>query len=158
MISHAVARYVRLTPRKIRYVLDIVRGKSVPQAYAILDRTPKRACLVVRKLIMQAAASAHMQHKAAAQDLVVAKIFADGAGMMKRFRSMSMGRAGMIRKRLSHITVELETTKLQTVSASPKAVKPGAKAEAVSAKAKGSKTQPVAKQHARTSKKLAGAR
>ncbi len=158
MISRAVARYVRLTPRKIRYVLDIVRGKSVTQAYAILDRTPKRACLVVKKLILQAAASAHELHQAAVTDLVVARIYADGAGMMKRFRSMSMGRAGMIRKRLSHIVVELDSTKPVVAPAQGKAGKPEAKAAAAPGKTKAAKAPEPAKSRTKVTKKLAGAR
>ena len=157
MISRAVARYVRLAPRKMRYVLDIVRGKSVPQAYAILDRTPKRACLVVRKLIQQAATSANELHQAAAEDLIVSKIFADGAGMMKRFRSMSMGRAGMIRKRLSHVTVELAQTKRAAAAAQGKAGSAHAKT-APHGRVKASKAPAPAKSQAKGTKKLAGAR
>lgn len=108
MITRAVAKYVRMSPRKIRYVLDLVRRKEVPEAYSILDRTMRRPALAVRKLIQQAADSAQKQHQLRADSLYISKIFADGAGMLKRYRAMSMGRAGMIRKRLSHITVELD--------------------------------------------------
>ena len=158
MISHASARYVRMSARKVRYVLDIVRGKPVPVAIAILERTPKRACLIVKKLIHQAADSAHKQKEMKAESLVVSKIFADGAGMMKRFRSMSMGRAGMIRKRLSHITVELDAAKGVTVPApdnkgkAPKAapmMKPAKAAKAGALKHAPAKHAP---------KKLAGAK
>lgn len=106
-VALARARFVRMSPRKLRYVLDLIRRKPVPEACSILDRAERRASLVVRKLVMQAADSALKLKQMPAEALVVSRIFADGAGMVKRFRSMSMGRAGMIRKRLSHITVEL---------------------------------------------------
>lgn len=109
MVSTAKGKFIRISPRKMRYVLDLVRTKSVIEAYSILDRTSRRPCLVVRKLIQQAADSAVKQKQLPLESLYISKTFADGAGMMKRFRSMSMGRAGMIRKRLSHVTVELDS-------------------------------------------------
>ena len=108
MLSVARANYVRISARKVRYVLELVRNKPVNLAVSLLERTPKRASVVVRKLILQAADSADKLHQVPAESLYVSKIFADVAGMMKRFRAMSMGRAGVIRKRLSHITVELD--------------------------------------------------
>ena len=114
MISRAQASFVRMAPRKMRYVLDLVRAQSVPQAYSILNRTHKKASGIIRKLIMTAVDAAEKQHQAAAGDLKISKIYADQAGIMKRFRAMSLGRAGEIRKRLSHVVVELDR-----VSAAP---------------------------------------
>ncbi len=108
MIAKAKVSFVRMSPRKIRYVLDPIRSKPVPIALSILNRTPRRASGVVKKLIAQAVDSAKKQKQTNADELYVSKIFADGAGMMKRFRAMSMGRAGLIRKRMSHVVVELD--------------------------------------------------
>lgn len=116
MISRAKASFVRMAPRKMRYVLDLVRAKSVPQAYAILNRTHKKASGIIRKLIMTAADAAVKQHQTPIEDLKITRIYADQAGIMKRFRAMSLGRAGEIRKRLSHVVVELDR-----ISAAPKA-------------------------------------
>ena len=116
MISRAQASFVRMAPRKMRYVLDLVRAKSVPQAYSILDRTHKKASGIIRKLIMTAVDAAVKQRQTPVEDLKITRIYADQAGIMKRFRAMSLGRAGEIRKRLSHVVVELDR-----ISASPKA-------------------------------------
>ena len=108
MITRAQASFVRMAPRKMRYVLDLVRAKSVVQAYSILNRTHKKASGIIRKLIMTAADAAIKQHQVALEDLKITRIYADQAGIMKRFRAMSLGRAGEIRKRLSHVVVELD--------------------------------------------------
>jgi hypothetical protein len=128
-------------------------------AFSILDRTTRRATRVVRKLIEQAVDSASKQHKTAPDALVVSRIFADGAGMMKRFRSMSMGRAGMIRKRLSHVTVELE---LKPGAALPAAAEPAPKGHAHPHPKREAKGKPPAAAAAKSPKKglkkMAGAR
>jgi large subunit ribosomal protein L22 len=108
MISKAKVSYIRMSPRKIRYVLDIIRNLPVSVALSVLDRTNARPCETLSKLILQAADSAKKQKNIDIQRLYVSRVYADGAGMLKRFRSMSMGRAGMIRKRMSHVCVELE--------------------------------------------------
>ena len=108
MITRAKASFVRMAPRKMRYVLDLVRAKSVPQAYSILSRTHKKASGIILKLIMSAADAAQKLHQTPIEDLKISRIYADQAGIMKRFRAMSLGRAGEIRKRLSHVVVELE--------------------------------------------------
>ena len=115
--ASATAKYVRISPQKVRLVLDLVRGKSVPQAYSILNGTSKRSSSVVKKLLMTAADSAKTKSQTPAEQLMVSKITADGAGMFKRWRSMSMGRAGMIRKRLSHITVDLARIQVPKIGA-----------------------------------------
>jgi large subunit ribosomal protein L22 len=132
MISKAIFRYVRISPRKIRYCIDLVRRKPVPSALSILDHSHRGAALMVKKLLLTASASAKKQHETAPEDLVVSKITADGAGAMKRWRAMTMGRAGMIRKRMSHVVVELERAK-----GAPKAkarVQPSKKKKLVGAK------------------------
>lgn len=147
MISRAQASFVRMAPRKLRYVLDLVRAKSVPQAYSILNRTHKKASGIVRKLIMTAVDAAEKQHQTAVEDLKIARIYADQAGIMKRFRAMSLGRAGEIRKRLSHVVVELD--RIKALPAAPAA--PAVKQEKKSVKVE------KPKKAAPKSRKLAGA-
>ena len=156
MISTARVRFVRMSPRKIRYVLDLVRAKPVPAAFSILDRTSRRASALVRKLLLQAVDSAAKLHKVPAESLFVSKIFADGAGMMKRFRSMSMGRAGMIRKRLSHVTLELDTRPGVAVPAAAGEAPKRHTAKPESKPHRGAKTSGASR--GKPTKKLAGAK
>ncbi len=122
MISKASVKFVRISPRKVRYVIDLIRRKSVREAQGILGGTPRRAGLIVGKLLDQAVDAAQKNSQVAASDLVVSRVTADGGPVMKRFRPMSMGRAGAILKRTSHITLELDLAKrLAGLPAAPKA-------------------------------------
>lgn len=119
MVSTARFSYVRLSARKARYVVDLVRNKSVNEALSILNRTQKKGAIIVQKLIQSAVANAKTKSEIDQANLKIAKITADTAPMFKRWRSMSMGRAGMIRKRMSHLLIELDAKgapKTQTVS------------------------------------------
>jgi len=108
MEAKAVARYVRMSPRKVRLVADMVRGKSVGSALNVLHFTQKRGALPVEKLLRSAVANMMNKEEASKlepEDLFVKTIFVDQGPMMKRFRPRAMGRATMIRKRFSHITI-----------------------------------------------------
>ena len=111
MISKASVTHVRISPRKVRYVIDLIRRKSVLQAQAILDGSPRRARDIVRKLLDQAVNAAERNSQVNAADLMVSKVLADGGPSMKRFRAATMGRANRIKKRTSHIQLELDLTK-----------------------------------------------
>ncbi len=108
MIAKASARFVKISPRKVRYVIDLVRRKNVPQAQGILNGSPRRAGEIIRKLLNQAVDAAEKNSKVVAKDLFISKVTADGGPTMKRFRAASMGRAAVIRKRTSHICLELD--------------------------------------------------
>ena len=107
----AKVKYVRIAPSKVRIVLDNVRGKSVNEAVAMLDATPKAASEVVSKLIKSATANAEHNMDLARADLFVAEIFADEGPILKRVNPVSNGRAYRINKRTSHITVILDSVK-----------------------------------------------
>jgi large subunit ribosomal protein L22 len=107
MESKAVARYIRIAPRKVRLVVDLIRGKQVGEALAILKHTPKAASPVVEKLLKSAIANAEHNYNMDVNNLVVGKIFVDQGPTLKRFRPRAMGRASRIHKRTSHITVVL---------------------------------------------------
>ena len=111
MISKASAVFVRISPRKVRYVIDMIRSKPVLQAQAILNGSPRRGRDIVRKILDQAVDAALRNSQVSAKDLVISKVLADGGPSMKRFRAATMGRANRIRKRTSHIQLELDLAK-----------------------------------------------
>jgi large subunit ribosomal protein L22 len=102
---NATAKFIRVSPRKARQVVDMIRGKSVQEAKAILLLTPRGAAPIVRKVLDSAVANAEHNHELSADELVVVKAFVDEGPTLKRFRPRAMGRASRIRKRTSHITV-----------------------------------------------------
>jgi large subunit ribosomal protein L22 len=108
MEARAVARYIRISPRKVRLVIDLVRGKKVDEALAILEFTPKRAAKVVKKLIQSAVANAEQNPDVDVDNLYIKRIYADDGPTLKRIRPRAVGRAYLIRKRTSHITVILD--------------------------------------------------
>ena len=103
----AVAKNIRRTPLKVRHVLELVRGKRVDQAMAILQFTPNFAAEDIMKVVQSAAANAENGWGAEPGELVIRECYADKAAVMKRFRPGPMGRARPILKFLSHITVVL---------------------------------------------------
>ncbi|GAA4723695.1 50S ribosomal protein L22 [Brevibacillus fulvus] len=107
MEAKAVARYIRIAPRKVRLVVDLIRGKQVGEALAILKHTPKAASPVVEKVLKSAIANAEHNYELDPNNLVVGKVFVDQGPTLKRFRPRAMGRASRIHKRTSHITVVL---------------------------------------------------
>ncbi|TDA68600.1 MAG: 50S ribosomal protein L22 [Clostridia bacterium] len=109
--AKAVARYVRLSPWKARQVADLVRGKRVDEAIAMLAFTPKRASRVIEKVIRSARANAEHNYEMDGDSLYVAGIFVDEGPTWKRYQPRAMGRANVRRKRTSHITVVLREGK-----------------------------------------------
>ena len=105
MEAKAVLRGVRISPQKVRLVVDVVRGKPVDMALAMLRNMPQKAAGEVARTIKSAAANAENNFKMSPEDLVVKTIFADEGPAMKRWRPRARGRANIIRKRSSHITV-----------------------------------------------------
>ena len=107
----AIARYVRISSRKVKVVIDLIRGKSVREAQAILMYTPKAASPVVEKLLNSAIANAENNLDMNSDTLYVAEVFANQGPTLKRFRPRAHGRASSIRKRSSHITIILDQAK-----------------------------------------------
>jgi len=103
----ARAKYVRTAPRKARLVIDHIRGKDVDQARAILTHTPRAASRDVLKLLDSAIANAENNHDLVADDLKIGKAYVDEGPTLKRYRPRALGRATRIRKRTSHMTIEL---------------------------------------------------
>ncbi len=110
---HATAKHVRIAPDKVRVVLALIRGKSVEDAMAILQATPKAASEAVFKVLNSAAANAEHNLELPVDSLYVAEAYADCGPSLKRYQPVSKGRAHHILKRTSHITVILDTKEEQ---------------------------------------------
>lgn len=104
----ARAKYIRISPFKVRAVLDLIRGKSYFEAEAILTNLNKSSSLPVLKVLKSAGANAENNLEMNKDDLYVAECFADQGAMLKRYIAKSHGRAGRILKRTSHITIILD--------------------------------------------------
>ena len=101
----AVARNIRISPQKVRLVLDVIRGKPVGEAEAILRYLPHKAAGPVGKLLKSAVANADNNFELDPAELVVSRASADGAPLIKRWRPRARGRVNRILKRSSHITL-----------------------------------------------------
>jgi len=113
MEARAIAKYVGMSPRKVRLVVDQIRGKRVGEAYAILQFSKKSAAEPVGKTLRSAVANAQNRaqdegHVLDVDDLVVRTVFVDEGPTLRRWRAAAMGRAAPIRKRTSHITVVVD--------------------------------------------------
>lgn len=112
--SIAKLRHIRITPMKARRVIDLIRGRQAVEALAILKFSPQAASEPIYKLVESAIANARVKADGSnefldEQDLIVAKAYVDEGTTLKRFQPRAQGRAFRIRKRTSHITVELAT-------------------------------------------------
>jgi len=105
MEVRAIAKDTGVSPRKVRLLVDMVRGKKVDAALNMLRFTPSPTARVVAKVIKSAAANAESGFQMTPSDLKIVRIFADGAPTLKRYRPRSRGRVSPILKRSSHITV-----------------------------------------------------
>ena len=104
----AVAKYVRVSPRKVQIVIDLIRGKQVDDALAILMYTPKSAAPVVEKLLNSAIANAENNLEMSRENLYVAEVYANQGPTLKRYWARSHGLADLIKKHTSHITIVLD--------------------------------------------------
>ena len=108
MEAKAVAKYVRMSPSKLKPVTDLVRGKDLNEALTILKFTPGKSAELVEKVVQSAKANAENNFEMDPDKLYVAEIFVNQGPTMKRWRAGSQGRAGAILKRSSHISVTLK--------------------------------------------------
>ncbi len=124
----AIARGVRMSPRKVSLVASLVRGRTVADALVILEHTPKRAAAPVAKAIASARANAVTNHKADANSLVIEHLQVTAGARIKRFRPAAMGRALPYQKKSSHIKVVLTgAEKPKKTAAKATETKPAAK-------------------------------
>ncbi len=107
----AQARYVRLAPRKVRAVIDLIRNKDIDEALGILRYTPRRAAGVVAKVVKSAVANAEHNHEMKRDQLYIDRAYVDEGPTMKRVQPRARGRRFLILKRSSHITVVVKERK-----------------------------------------------
>jgi len=108
MEVRATAKFIRASPRKVRLLLDVVRGKSVNEAVAVLRFMPQAAARDVLSVVKSAAANAENNFQMAPDDLVITSIYANEGPTFKRFRAKARGQGTRILKRTSHITVVVD--------------------------------------------------
>ncbi len=111
MQAKAVAKTVRIAARKVRLVTDLIRGKQVGEAIAILRHTPKAASPVVEKVLNSAIANAEHNYEMDINNLVISEAYVNEGPTLKRFRPRAQGRASAINKRTSHITIVVSEKK-----------------------------------------------
>jgi large subunit ribosomal protein L22 len=105
MEAKALARHIRIAPRKVRIVMDLIRGKNVDEAFAILKHVPKVASEVLEKVLKSAAANAEHNYDMNADNLYIAEAYVDQGPTLKRIHPRSRGQAFKILKRTSHISI-----------------------------------------------------
>ncbi|WP_317311900.1 50S ribosomal protein L22 [Clostridium thermobutyricum] len=105
MEARAIAKYVRMSPIKVGAVLDLIRGKNVKEAFAILQYTPREAAVVINKVLKSAVANAENNFALDTDKLVVLEAYVGQGPTLKRFRPHAQGRAFRINKKTSHITI-----------------------------------------------------
>jgi large subunit ribosomal protein L22 len=106
--SRAILKYARITPRKMRRVTDLIKGKKAGDAMVHLEFLPHRGSKIAAKVLKSAMANAEQKKVADPDSMKIAKVFIDQGPTMKRIMPRAMGRADVIRKRTSHITMILE--------------------------------------------------
>lgn len=108
MEARAILKFIRVSPRRVRLVIDQIRGKKVEEALDILKFTPKRSAAIVAKVLRSAIANAESTQSVDVDRLYIKRVAVDEGGMWKRFMPRAQGRATRIRKRLSHVTVVID--------------------------------------------------
>ncbi|HIE12548.1 MAG TPA: 50S ribosomal protein L22 [Desulfotomaculum sp.] len=103
--AKATAKYLRIAPRKARQVVDLIRGKEIGEALNLLRFTPQKAAKLVEKVVRSAVANAEHNQDMVADELVILNAYVDQGPTLKRYRARAYGRANIIRRRMSHITV-----------------------------------------------------
>ena len=108
MAAKAVVRHVRMSPRKMRIVANMVRGKRVDDAMNLLRLMPKKAAFVIRKLLVSAVANAEHQGQQDVDVLLVKECAIDNGPILKRWMPRAMGRANRVQHRTSHVTIVVD--------------------------------------------------
>src|SRR5881396_661396 len=141
----AVAKWVRMSPRKARLVAEHIRGRTVPEARTVLAFTPRAAARELEKVLRSAVANAEANHNLSGDDLVVSAAFVDEGPVMKRWRARARGRAARIHKPTCHITVTLTAPERAPEPAPPEPVKEEPKRKPAATKKPAPKRKPAAK-------------
>ncbi len=113
MVTRALEKYLRISPKKLRPIARLLKEKKVDEAIYTLVNTNKKGASLLKKAVESALSNAKRipQKKFTEENLYISKVVVNPGPMLKRYRAMSMGRAGMIRKRTSHVLIELDALK-----------------------------------------------
>ncbi len=149
MEARAINRYIGTSPRKMRLVIDLIRGKSVDDALHLLHFSPKHAAKTAEKVLRSAVSNLQNKDEGGrleSSDMVVKEAYVDGGMMMKRISPAPMGRAYRIRKRSNHVTIVVAATKDRKKAAPSRAKAAPKKAEAKAKAPKAAKEVPAEEQ------------
>lgn len=108
MVSKAVLKYMRVSPKKTSIVLDLIRGRNVEEAFSILFTMRKKASPIIAKVLKSAVANASEKGHSDTETLYIKEAYTSQGPVIKRFRARAMGRAFSRKKRMSHVTIVLE--------------------------------------------------
>jgi large subunit ribosomal protein L22 len=108
MVSQAIFKYAKTSPKKVRLILDLIRGSAVEEAFTVLASLRRRPAPIIAKLLKSAVANASEKNHTDTETLYIKEAYASGGPMLKRFRPRAMGRAYPRKRRTSHITIVLE--------------------------------------------------
>ena len=108
MVSKAILKHMRVSPKKARIVLDLIRGKNVEEAFSILFATRKKSSPLIAKLLKSAVANASEKGHSDTESLYIKEAYANKGAVIKRFRARAMGRAFSRKSQMSHVTIVLE--------------------------------------------------
>jgi large subunit ribosomal protein L22 len=122
----AQAKWLRITPRKARLVLEHIRGRTVPEARTVLAFTPRAAAREIEKVLASAVANAEANHGLIGDELVVAAAYADEGPTIKRWRARARGRVARIKKHTCHVTIRLVSTETSTPTRRRRQTEPAA--------------------------------
>ena len=140
----AAAKWVRITPRKARLVVEHIRGRSVPEARTVLAFTERAAAREIEKLLKSAVANAEANHNLIGDDLFVKTAYVDEGPTIKRWRPRARGRAAQIRKHMCHITITLGPAATATVTRASEEAPAEEKPKRAPRKKAAPKTKPAA--------------
>jgi len=124
-VTKAHARFIGISPLKVRLVLDVIRGKDLILAEGLLLNMNKKGAKIVVKLLKSAAANAKNNNSIEREDLYISSAYANQGPALNRFRAATMGRVAPIKRRTSHITIELDYKKSNAITTKPKVAKGG---------------------------------
>jgi large subunit ribosomal protein L22 len=140
----AVAKWVRMSPRKARLVAEHIRGRSVPEARTVLAFTPRAAAREIEKVLRSAVANAEANHNLVGDELIVSAAYVDEGPVMKRWRARARGRAARIRKPTCHITLKLIEPETPSQPQAPPAASPAEEEKPSRARRPAAKSSPKA--------------
>jgi large subunit ribosomal protein L22 len=136
----AQAKWLRITPRKARLVVDHIRGRTVPEARSVLAFTPRAAAREIEKVLASAVANAEANHNLLGDELVISAAYVDEGPTIKRWRPRARGRIARVKKRTCHVTLKLQPVEVEVETPTPAPEAPKRKRRRSASQAAGTET------------------